>query len=1143
MVRTDFVSIGRKFEPAIALRRAILQIVWQRKVWTVIATLSLLTAISSIATLLFVSLFVFANRIAPLTLIWLLWLILTLSAGTMVAAALLGVRWLIKDRFAKVVAYVDQKLGSDAVRNALDLAKLREDEKSVSPQFARIAIYRAWQLWQNANQNGLKNELLSEHKSRTLSVLAIALPISLLTFSLTRTTNFSISALTEIYRNAQALLIFEREGQLQLSVMDDDKVVLKGAIVPILVRASCPNSQLPKNLTVWLLWRTEIGTEQIQVQQIDSDKFSAELVVSESGTVQAFGGRVRSNEVGLVAVNPPQIAEWLITVEPPAYTNLPSETFVTQQWQPLTVLKGSKATISATVTEDIVDAQCQIVNAQCQSDKSKQPKPAKLSLSDNRTVQWSDIVLSPIRMKWRFVDKFGFLGETEWFSINVKPDEPPKVSLMAGANPAIAGGFVPLTVRGEDDFGISELTMQFGLGEKKQQPSELLSVPLSFVPSSQVEQTLALPIPVDAAGKVLWLRAVAKDNDAVSGPKIATSQWLLIQIVGPEKMHGSLQEWLERLKEWENWLQKGEWTRAQNELGEWLQRWQELLQQAQWSETPITHQWLSEWLAHWQEHLQRKDLEGALRELWQMQRALERALAEQKLAELAQEISALRAQQEAIHDALRRHTRPSLLAPTQQQLVERTKKFVNELDKEANRWESLNEPNVAFALQDATRILEQRPTEQSMLRAKDAMEQELREMALVRTHEALTDLREVEERLTSPTQNPLAQLYRQERNLLAQLLEQTERLRRDQSSLRQETEKSLSSPATKRAPERLSAESESPSSRLPDITSPPQPPSWSEVEKLSTEQRTSSQVNQRQSLADRQGQLRQRAQQMQRPLSEATSLVPQLSPNALHNLQDAIDNMSEATKLLQQPSSLPNAIHHQRRAEGALQHLAEALRQALMMEQGTATQRMGAGENEAASLAQRQAHLLRETQRLHQQQRQGQNPSLIRLRQLGAEEGAIHNALSRMEGFFGDALPTELRQRMQQSSQHLRWLERNLPEGQLGNDAQQRQREVLETLLQLAQILSGQQGNQRGQQQVRQRQNPSQPDINWGRFVEHGPPMRQVPEALQGAKGGASFIEPRKTVNPPKLPSITILRTPIPPAYKDAVQKYQRQIR
>lgn len=168
----------------------------------------------------------------------------------------------------------------------------------------------------------------------------------------------------------------------------------------------------------------------------------------------------------------------------------------------------------------------------------------------------------------------------------------------------------------------------------------------------------------------------------------------------------------------------------------------------------------------------------------------------------------------------------------------------------------------------------------------------------------------------------------------------------------------------------------------------------------------------------------------------------------------------------------------------------------------------------------------------------------MRLRQLGAEEGSIRDALSRIEGFFGDALMPELRQRVQQSSQHLRWLERNLPEGKLGNDAQQRQREVLETLLELARILSGQQGSQKGQQQVRQGQTPSQPDINWGRFVEHGPPMRQVPEALQGAKGGASFVEPSsKSTNAPMPLQMTVPRTPILPAYREAIQNYHRQIR
>ncbi|MCS7266290.1 MAG: DUF4175 domain-containing protein, partial [Armatimonadetes bacterium] len=422
-------------------------------------------------------------------------------------------------------------------------------------------------------------------------------------------------------------------------------------------------------------------------------------------------------------------------------------------------------------------------------------------------------------------------------------------------------------------------------------------------------------------------------------------------------------------------------------------------------------------------------------------------------------------------------------------------------------------------------------------------------MAMLKTNEALTDLREAEKRLNSPTQSPLSQLYRQERNLLAQLLEQTERLRRDQANLRQEVEKFLSSPSqqfpvTKPQSPTSSPQSQTSSLKSQASSSQIQPPSWEEVEKLSVEriQQTKPQQGTPQNLLNRQQSLRQRAEQLRRPLNEALRAVPQLTPDAQHHLQDAISEMLDSEKSLQMPN-LQNAVSHQRDAETSLHQLAETLRQALITEHGTATQRMGAGENEASALAQRQAQLLRETQRLYQRQRQGQMPSPMRLRQMGAEEGSIRDALSRMEGFFGDALPSELRQQMHQSMKNLHWLERNLPEGQIGEDAQQRQRQVLQTLFELAQTLSGQRGNQQGQQQVRQGQTPTQPDINFGRFVEHGPPMRQVPEALQGAKGGAAFVEPSKGANQPMPPFLSVPRFPIPSAYRQAIQKFQRQIR
>lgn len=1134
MDKAQTMRIGERFEIAKALRRAVQWLAWRRRFWTILAALGLLGAATALLVITLSALTFFFDHLSPFAFVWSVRLNLVLFGIALALIASVSVSWLLKERIPEVLAAIDSSFGGEVFRNAFDLANLREDEQFVSPHFARIAIAHAWQKWQQANREGIVNAVTAPHLKRSLFSLTVALSLSLLSLVLSRSLQFSFSHLWAIYNDCQAALAFERNGRLRLSVKGDGKkdgIVLRGTVIWAEVDALCPNGLTPKRLKVWLEWRRSNGkTERFQMRRTNEDKFVAEVKVLESGVLQAVSGNIKSNRVSLQTVNPPTIAEWLVTIEPPTYTNLQTEIFSSGEWQPLTVLKGSRVTVVATATETLEKVRSEFYN-------SGKPSVKSDLTFDDRTVQWSGVVLVPVRMKWRFVDKFGFSGETNWLTINVRPDKPPKVIVLPGANLVVAGGFVPLTVRAEDDFGISELKLQLGLSDAKRVPTSLRSIPLNVSPSQQVEQTLALPIPVDAAGKVMWVRAIARDNDEVSGFKSASSGWVLIRIGEPEDLIGTLEDWLVRLKEWESRLQKGEWEKVQRELSKWLQRWTELMEQARWTETPLPYQWLANWLSHWQEHLTQKDLENALQELWQVQGALERALSEQRLAELAQKIAALRSEQEAIYDALRRHARPSSLAPAQQKVTEQVKDFVKSLKEEADRWERLNEPTVAFTLSDVARVLEQRPTERAMTQAQSAMEQELKEMALLKTYEALSDLREAEELLTSPTQSPLAQLYRRERNLLARLLEQTERLRREQESLRRETERFFPPSDRQRTLETSTPKTVNP-------LTPPSPPLWEEVEKLSIEGERGS-LPQR-SLVERQQQLRQRTEQLKRPLSEAIRSVPQLSPDAPHKLQSAISHMAEAVKSLKQGVSTlqrRQAISHQRQAENALQRLAEDIREALMMEHGTATQRMGAGENEAMALAQRQAQLLRETQRLHRQQQQGQAPHPTQLRRLWAEEGAIRNALGRMEGFFGDALPTELRQRVQHSLQNLRWLEQNLPEGRIGESAQQRQMQVLETLLQLAQILSGQQVGQRGQQQVRQGQTPSRPDINWGRFVEHGPPMRQVPEALQGAKGGASFTEPARNINAPPPKPMTVPRPVIPPAYRESVQKYQRQIR
>ncbi len=1136
MVRDYSNLIGERFEPAKALWRGMALLAWRRRFLLFTIGAARLVTVLSLCLLAFTLVFSFAPSLSPHTLIGLLRSLAFGSLFALLSALVVVFRQLVRERFPSIVAEADHALGGEHFRNALDLTKLRNDEPFVSPQFARAAIFQAWQLWENAARNGLLQSLLQPYRQQALLTLAVTLPLTIVSLLFAHRQGFSVRALVALSRDAQAAVAFERFGQLSVRIHDADGVVLKGSVVQVNVHARAPNDYpLPRHLTVWLEWRTPKGVKHLPMRRASENEFVFKLTVLETGVLRAICGKVSSNRLRLRAVSPPRIVEWLVTIDPPAYTNLSSATFSTSEWQPMTVLKGSKVTVLATATETLqrifIELPSGTVGVKALP-LSLRPRflASPILALDGRAIRWEQVILSPVRVRWRFVDRFGFVGETDWLTISVRPDKPPRVNLLAGTTTVMAGGFVPLTVRAEDDFGVSTVALEFGLGDAKRLPDRVRFVPLTIVPAPQVEQTLALPIPSDAFGKYLWVRAIAKDNDEILGAKTATSAWVSIPIIAPEEFLGNPQEWLARLRQWEAWLQKGEWQKTQQDSARWLQQWREWMQKALWANVPVPNQWMAEWLAHLQEHLQQRDLMKALQELWQMQHALERALAEQRLAKLAQELSALRAQQETVHEALRRHARPSSLLTTQERIAQRAMQLTQALRDEAKRWEKLDEPSIAFALQDVAKVLERRPTLKAMQQAQAAMEQEVREAALLHTHEALTDLREAEERLTSPTQSPLAQLYRQERNLLAQLLEQTERLRRDQAALRRETEASIS----RRPP--------SWESKAPSRLTPPLPPEWGEVERLPAS--PSPLQPTLHSLAQRQEQLQQRGEQMQRPLREALRAVPQLSPDAFHLLQKAVEHMGNAVKSLQQETGKQpsQAAAHQRQAETALGQLAETLQQVLQMEQGSVTQQMGAGENEAMALAQRQAQLLRETRQLHQQRQRGQIPPPMRLRQLGAEEGAIRQALSRMEGFFGDALPNELRQRLGQAQEFLRWLERNLPEGETGQLAQQRQQQVLKTLWELAQVLSGQQGNRQGQQQARQGQTPTQPDLNWGRFVEHGPPMRQVPEALQGVKGGAAFTERSKFVNPSQPPPVSVLRFALPPAYREAVQNYQRQL-
>jgi hypothetical protein len=139
--------------------------------------------------------------------------------------------------------------------------------------------------------------------------------------------------------------------------------VLKGSIIAAEVEASSQRLPLPKRLRVWLAWQVDGKVERTRMEKVGDGVFRAELTAAESGVLYAFSGKVKSNRIRLQVVLPPQIVEWLVTVEPPSYTNLPSEIFSSPKWQPLTVLKGSKVTVLGTATESLTEARTEFADS------------------------------------------------------------------------------------------------------------------------------------------------------------------------------------------------------------------------------------------------------------------------------------------------------------------------------------------------------------------------------------------------------------------------------------------------------------------------------------------------------------------------------------------------------------------------------------------------------------------------------------------------------------------------------------------------------------------------------------------------------------------------------------------------------------
>lgn len=273
-------------------------------------------------------------------------------------------------------------------------------------------------------------------------------------------------------------------------------------------------------------------------------------------------------------------------------------------------------------------------------------------------------------------------------------------------------------------------------------------------------------------------------------------------------------------------------------------------------------------------------------------------------------------------------------------------------------------------------------------------------------------------------------------------------------------------------------------------------------------------------LIERQGRLVGQAQPLPKQVSELLGLIPQLDHGVVSNATSALMAMRSSLSHLRK-RNLASASRAQANAISALEALSNALSNVFRYDYGVASQLAGIAQMEMIDLA-----LLQESINLRSKDairfKSADNEALRKL--MAVQERMIRSALKRADNLFGVPWSAELRELVHAAQTDAAEVATAIERGSIDSTVRQKQERILLTLLRLANELSGThqamqamqqrlagqregEGMKRGGQEGKEDEDGGKKDgwRNWlrslpgsvfGKFIEHGPPMKSVPEAL-----------------------------------------------
>ena len=273
--------------------------------------------------------------------------------------------------------------------------------------------------------------------------------------------------------------------------------------------------------------------KKLPMEKIAPGRFAASIPeIQETLSYRVAAGPTLSSWYTIEAVDAPEVGNLRITLFPPNYTGLPSQTFPGGDADGI---KGSTLHLEAATNKEILKAKIVLDGAR--------EVPLKIS---GRKLTGNLVLFESHKYEIQVEDGFGFRNAPFSHEIRVRPDGFPTVELLSPREDLEVNGdeTLPLEFSARDDFGIQGIALIARLGGREEKISIQRDSNKKLIPREHFIWDLGR-LGIRQGDEVVYELEVL-DNDTISGPKRGASAALKLRL---RNLKGEHQEVAEMLRD------------------------------------------------------------------------------------------------------------------------------------------------------------------------------------------------------------------------------------------------------------------------------------------------------------------------------------------------------------------------------------------------------------------------------------------------------------------------------------------------------------------------------------------------------------------------------------------------------------------